>query len=255
LKNAIAKLLLLLVVGVNTWADDEPRKGYFQLSYTPIELLGEDGAKAIASVFDSDAELTWQLSVPKTYDPTKPAGAMVFVGFAEWGGGKRTWTPVLEEQNLIWIGLIGGGDKKPLNERMLKAILAQAVLAKDYNINSERYYLFGYSGGAHVAAILATTKPETFKGALYYGDALPWGRKLPSKIDLVKQNSFMFMAGSRDNDVRKMKAVADAYTRAGITNTHYELIANVGREMPTASYFRAAIQHLDSASSVEGEKE
>ena len=52
-----------------------------------------------------------------------------------------------------------------------------------------------------------------------------------------------------------MKEVADAYTRAGITNTRYELITNVGGEMPTASYFRAAIQHLDSASSVEGEKE
>jgi predicted esterase len=248
-------MLLLMIVGGNTWADDGPRRGYFQLSYTPPELLGEEGAKAIATVFDPDDKLTWQLSVPKTYDPKKPAGVMVFIGFSERGGGKRTWTPVLEEQNLIWIGLIGGGDKKPLNERMLKAILAQAVLAKDYNINSERYYLFGYSGGAHVAAILATTKPEIFKGALYYGDALLWGRKLPPKIDLVKQNSFIFMAGSRDNDAKKMKEVSDAYTRAGITNTHYELIANVGREMPTASYFRAAIKHLDSASSIEGEKE
>jgi len=72
----------------------------------------------------------------------------VFVGFAEWGGGKKVWNPVLEEQNIIWIGLIGGGDKNPLNERVPRAVLAQAVLEREYSIDLSRYYLFGYSGVA-----------------------------------------------------------------------------------------------------------
>jgi hypothetical protein len=32
--------------------------------------------------------------------------------------------------------------KKPINERMLRAILAQAVLERDYKIDTDRYYLF-----------------------------------------------------------------------------------------------------------------
>jgi len=244
--NVRTTLPLLLLAASIAWGEEGPRTGYFQTTVTPLELLGEEGAQAVSSVFAPDEKLKWQLSVPKTYDPAKPAGVMVFIGFAEWGGGKKTWVPVFEDQNIIWIGLIGGGDKKPLNERMLQAILAQAVLARDYSIDTDRHYLFGYSGGAHVAAILATSKPELFKGALYYGDALRWGEMLPPKIDLIRQNNFMFMAGARDKDVKDIRRVAIAYKKAGIVNTETFFITNVDRKMPAAGYFEAAIVYLDS---------
>lgn len=255
MKNAAITVLISLLVSPLAWSEDHPRVGYFQETVTPLELLGEEGAKVISPIFPSDQKLTWQLSVPENYDPTKPAGVMVFIGFAEWGGGKKVWKPVLEEKNIIWIGLIGGGDKNPLNERVMRALLAQAVLEREYNIDLNRYYLFGYSGGAHVAAILATTKPELFKGAIYYGDALSWGRNVPPKIDLIKQNKFMFMAGSRDNDVKDIRGVADAYREAGIINTEYSVIMNVGREMPSVSYFEAALEFIDSGVAVTKESE
>ncbi len=248
-----ATLLVLLLVASLAAAEDGPRTGYFQTSFTPLELLGEAGAAAVSSVFAADEKLTWQLSVPESYDPAKPAGAMVFIGYAEWGGGKRAWTPVLNEQNIIWIGLIGGGDKNPLNERMLRAILAQAVLLRDYKIDLNRYYLFGYSGGAHVAAILATTNPEMFKGALYYGDALAWGDTVPPKIDLIRQNNFMFMAGARDDDVREIRRVVETYKEAGIVNTASFFITNVDRSMPGENYFESAIKFLDSGAPTDKE--
>jgi hypothetical protein len=225
-KNTAITALIILLVSPLAWSEDDPRVGYFQETVTPLELLGEEGAKVISPIFPSDQKLTWQLSVPENYDPTKPAGVMVFIGFAEWGGGKKVWKPVLEDKNIIWIGLIGGGDKNPLNERVMRALLAQAVLEREYNIDLNRYYLFGYSGGAHVAAILATTKPELFKGAIYYGDALSWGRN-----------------------------VADAYREAGIINTEYSEIMNVGREMPSVSYFEAALEFIDSGVAVTKESE
>ncbi len=237
---------MLLLSSVALLAADEPRTGYFRTSVTPLELLGEQGAATIANVFAPDEKLTWQLSVPNNYDPEKPAGVIVFIGFAEWGGGKREWNQVLEENNVIWIGLINGGDKKPLNERVLKAILSQAVLARDYNIDANRLYIFGYSGGANVASMLATTKPEMFKGAIYYGAALPWGKSLPPKMELLRKNRFMFMAGSKDKDRREMQRIANLYKAAGVTNTEMVLVANVNRQMPGESYFRQAIEFLDA---------
>ena len=242
----VVALLSVLLASPSAGSEGQPRTGYFKTTVTPLELLGEEGAKAVSSLFAADEGLTWQISVPRTYDPAKPAGVMVFIGFAEWGGAKRTWGPVLEERNIIWIGLIGAGDKKPLDERMTKAILTRQVLARDYNINPDRYYLFGYSGGAQVASILATFRPEVFKGVFLYGDARLWGDTLPPKIDLVRQNRFMFMAGSRDKDVRKMKRVAAAYRKAGITQTETFFVTNVDRKMPAAKYFEMAIEFLDS---------
>jgi len=245
MKKTTTAFLMLLLMAPLAWSDDGPRTGYFRKSITPLKLLGEEGANTIASVFAPDEKLTWQLSVPKTYDPAKPAAVMVFIGFAEWGGGKKEWSDVLEDHNIIWIGLINGGDKKPINERMLRAILAQAVLERDYKIDTDRYYLFGYSGGAQVAAMLATSKPELFKGALFYGDALPWGSKEPPKIDLVRQNRYMFMCGSKDKDRRKMQQIAASYKAAGVVNTEVVTVANVNRQMPGSSYFEQAIEFLD----------
>lgn len=173
---------------------------------------------------------------------------MVFVGWAEWGGGKRTWNTVLEEQNVIWIGAIGAGDKKSVNERMLKAILAKALLERDYRINPDRYYLFGYSGGAHIAAMLATSKPELFKGALFYAGALSWGKNTPTKIDLVRQNRFVFMAGSLDDNKRAIVRVSESYKKAGIRNTDFVLVPNVVRKMPGTGYFEQALAFLDGKS-------
>ncbi len=110
MKKTVITVLILLLAAPLAWSEDGPRTGDFRKALTPIELLGAEGAKAIESIFPLDEKLTWQLSVPKTYDPGKPAGVMVFIGFAEWGSGKKAWTSVLEDQNIIWIGLIGGLD-------------------------------------------------------------------------------------------------------------------------------------------------
>jgi len=244
-KTRLALLMLILAVALARGEPEGPRKGYFRKTVTPLELLGEEGAKAVAPIFAVDEKLTWQLSVPQTYDPARPAAVMVFVGFAQWGGGKKEWNTVLEDHNMIWIGLINGGDKKPVNERMLRVILARVLLQRDYRIDSERYYIFGYSGGAHVASMLATLKPELFRGALFYGDALSWGRKEPETITSMQQNRYMFMFGSRDKDRRKIRRIAAAYKQAGLANTKVVSVANVDRQMPGASYFEQAIDFLD----------
>ena len=238
--------ILFLVPALAALADDGPQTGYFRESVTPTELLGAEGAAAVASVFAPDESLTWQLYVPPTYDPTKPAGVIVFIGYAHWGGGRKIWNPVLEEKNVIWIGLIDGGDDKPVNERLLRAILAQPLLEQRYAIDHSRYYLFGYSGGAHVAAMLASSKPETFKGAWFYAGALPWEGRTPPKLAAMQANRYVFMAGSKDDDKRLIRRVADSYIKAGIEHTAYITVQNMDRRMPPPSYVEQALDYLDS---------
>ena len=80
MKKAITAILMLLVMTPLAWGEDGPRTGYFRKAITPLELLGADGANAIASVFPPDEKLTWQLSVPKNYDPAKPAAVYKAAG-------------------------------------------------------------------------------------------------------------------------------------------------------------------------------
>ena len=93
---------------------------------------------------------------------------------------------------------------------------------------------------------MATSKPELFKGALFYGDALSRGDNVPPKIDLVRKNRYMFMFGSKDKDRNKMQRIAAAYKAAGVDNTDVVSVANVNRQMPGTSYFKRAIEFLDA---------
>lgn len=245
--SRITIIAVLLTMSSVALADDDkqPRSGYFKSSTTPLELLGERGAKALSEVFAADEKLSWQLDVPGNYDAQKPPGVIVFINRGNWGGGKKVWNSVLEEKNLIWIGAIDAGDKSPMNERMLKALLAPPLLAKNYTFNPERVYVAGFSGGAHVANILATTRPDIFRGGLFMSGAVFWGEKVPQKIDQVQKNRFVFMAGANDIARVKVSRTADSYRDAGVQSTRLIVVPNTRQELPGPSYFAKAIDYLD----------
>lgn len=242
-------LASLILVVLPSWSADEergPRTGYYRLSTTPLELLGEQGAQTLSEVFAPDEELRWQLDVPKNYDPVRPPGVIVFINRGTWGGGKKVWNPVLTDKNLIWIGALDAGDQSPMNERMLKAILAPTVLAGHYALDPTRIYVAGFSGGAHVANILSTSKPELFKGGLFMSGAAFWGDKMPAKIDVVRQNRFVFLSGSNDVARTKVARTAESYRAAGVDNVELIVVPNMRQELPGPSYFETAINYLDS---------
>lgn len=247
-------LLSSLFLPLDAWSDDQnqaPLTGYFRSSTTPLELLGERGAETLAEVFAPDEELRWQLNVPDTYDPANPPGLIVYVNRGNWGGGKKVWSDVFRDRNLIWAGALDAGDEAPINERMLKAILAPTMLAKTYSIDPRRVYIAGFSGGAHVAAILATSRPELFKGGLFMGGARFWEEKTPPKIDIVRQNRFVFLAGANDVARTRVARTADSYRAAGVMQTKLIIVPNTRQELPGRSYFETAIDYLDGRSNAD----
>jgi len=232
---------------LDTAATEGPRTGIFRLEITPRELLGDDGAAAVSDLFPPDEDLSWQLYVPESYDPERPPGMLVFVNRGTWGSGKKVYNAVLEERNLIWIGLIDAGDASPLNERMIKAELAPLALAREYALDASRIYIAGFSGGAHVATIVSVARPELFKGGLFMGGAVPWGEQEPPKMDLVRQNRYVFVVGSNDVALKTVQRTAQAFQKAGVENTEVIVMQNVRQDMPGPSYLSSAIDYLDEA--------
>jgi len=236
------------------WANDAkdgPRTGYFRKTTTPLELLGEDGAKALADVFEPDQKLQWQLYVPHSYDPSKPMGVIVFItSKPNWGGSRRSYNDLLEERNLAWAGVLGAGEKRPVNERVLRAILTPALLAKDYSLDPSRIYMGGFSDGAHVAAMVTTGKPDVFKGGLFVGGAVSWGQKVPPSIDLIRQNRFVFIAGSNDPALNAVRMTAMDYKKDGVEHTSLIVMPNQRKEMPGPKYLEQVVTFLDNTVSV-----
>lgn len=241
-------VMLLAIAGTNVMADDSgtPRTGYFRISATTVELLGEDGASAVAEVVAPDQVLRWQLYVPKSYDAREPAGVIVFVNRSDRSGGSsKTYNPVLEENNLIWAAPLGAGDKTPMNERMLRALLTPNVLSRSYAINSSRIYIGGFVGGGYLATMLASSRPELFRGGMFVSGALAWEDKTPPGIEQIRKNRYVFITGSNDVARDTMRRTAAAYREHGVVNSKLFVMPNARQEMPSPQYLQQAIGFLD----------
>lgn len=234
-----------VVLASTTLADDGPRTGYFEARVTPAGLLGQQAAQSIADVLSPDDELSYQFYVPRSYDAASPAGLIVWISSSTRGGSPRKWNGALTEQNLIAIGANKTGNRTPVAERMLKAMLAPQFAAKSYRIDPARVYVAGYSSGASTATRVAVAQPAIFKGGLYVAGGVSWGDNEPPKIDLIRRNRHVFLIGSNDYLLEDTKRVFLSYRDAGVENSLLILVPNLRHEWPGPSYFSEAIDFLD----------
>ena len=241
---------LLATMLSTTWAQEAsegPRTGYFRKTVTPLETLGADGAKSVAHIFEADEELKWQLYVPHSYDPTKPAGVIVFINrWGNSGGSRKSYNELLTEKNLIWAGALDAGDPAPMDERIMRAILTPMMLSREYSLDPDRIYIGGFSGGAHVATIVATAKPDMFKGGLFIGGTVSWGDKVPAGIAQIRENRYVFAAGSNDLALKTIRRTLLTYREDGVDKSHLIVMHNQRQEMPGPKYLREAVEFLDN---------
>lgn len=225
------------------------RIGYFNLVKTPIEILGERDADRLNPVLLDTEQVEWRVYVPRNYDPKSPPGVLVFVSSIEWGGIPEEWQPVMEKKNLIWISASGAGSSAPVEQRMVKAIIAPRAIDRDYPIDMDRVYISGFADGGKVANLIQTAEPGVFKGGIYMCGALFWGDRTPGRIDTMRQNGHVFIRGCFDSKERDIRRVYEQYVDAGFEYSDLITIKTRRRRLPQPAYVESAIDFLDSIGS------
>jgi hypothetical protein len=226
-----------------------PRVGYFKLMMTSNEVLGEGDADRLNPVLLATEQVEWGVYVPRNYDPASPPGVLVFVSSIDWGGIPDEWQPVMEKENLIWIGASNAGGSAPVQQRMVKAIIAPRALDRDYQIDMNRIYIAGFADGGAIANLVQTAEPGVFKGAIYMCGAIFWGDRTPNRLDMMRLNRHVFVRGCFDPKERDVRRVYDQYLEAGIENSKLISIKTRRRRLPQPAYVESAIDYLDGGGS------
>lgn len=226
--------------------DTAPKTGSFVIKSTMLDVMGEETANAYAAVLDATEEIEWEVFVPESYDPAKPAGVMVYVSPQNSINVPSGWMNVMEEQNLIWIAARLSGNKINPARRITFAVMGPPLIQTLYQIDVNRIYVSGLSGGGRIASMVASDYPSIFNGAVYNCGVNFWEQTTPEKLELIKQNRFVFITGSDDFNLDDTKRVYSKYKKAGVENIKLTVIRNMGHENPKASRFRKAIAFLDS---------
>ena len=264
-------------------AGAKPRTGSFQIkiakrckdSAIPVVVsrLGFaplDPVKDAAVEKDYDlANETFEVYVPPAYNGKEPYGLIVWVNAGPTGRVHQPWVDVLNKHKLIWVGANNSGNNRTGRIRLGLAVDAANYMPTAYNIDKDRVYVSGPSGGGRCSSMLGVAYPDYFTGGSYpiigcdfYRPILvsgggntgkpaeyyPPGFKRPSGRlwDLVtKQRSHVYLTG--DNDPNRLQAELNykAAMKDGYKHITYIQVPGMGHQPPDAEWFEKGIVALE----------
>ena len=195
--------------------------------------------------FDADETLTWKIYVPPNYDPDAAPGLMVFVSPTRDSWMQRNWAPLLAEKNLIWVSAEGSGNYTLTNKRILLVLTSPYVVSDRYEVDPDRIYVAGFSGGGKVASLTAPRFANLFRGAIYICGVEFWSEKDPERLSLATSSRYVFVTGTRDFNRIPTKRAYEKYLHAGMTNSKLMVIKGMEHATPDAKHLREAIDYLD----------
>lgn len=180
------------------------RRAMSPLSLARVPQLLAEAHARIAEQPVTLGEERFVVFVPSAM-PAKGYALLVFV--APWNDAKlpEEWGPILDLRGFIYVSAThSGNDQSVLGRRMPLALLAEQNIARHYQIDSERIYVSGFSGGARVALRLALAYPDVFRGAIVNAGADPIGTEeipLPPR-DLfdrfARETRLVYVTGDQD---------------------------------------------------------
>jgi len=76
------------------------------------------------------------------------------------------WADVLDQRNLLFIAPLNAGNNQISSRRLGLAVLAALEMMRYYQIDPQRVYVSGLSGGARMAGLLGFYQPDVFHGTI-----------------------------------------------------------------------------------------
>jgi len=245
MKQLIITCLLTAFINIASAQEIAPRLGEYTATSTVLELLGTEAARPFSEKIPIDQPITWEIFVPGNYDPAKPAGVLVFINSRDSGKIEQEWKAVMENTNLIYIGANESGNQIDVPKRVAYAVLAPRVIINSYEVDLERIYVSGFSGGSRVASMVATEYNRVIKGAIYNSGANFWGEAALPRYKEMVNHRYVFITGTEDFNLEDTREVHSAYQQAGIKNSKLMVIPGMAHKRPAAGDLETAIHFLD----------
>lgn len=108
----------------------------------------------------------FRVVVPRSYRHETPWGLFVYINAGDSPGIPARYLPVLEKRRLLAVAAYRSGNPRNIFDRFRLAIDANFNMDRRFNIDPDRVYVSGFSGGGRVASMLAVAYADLFNGAI-----------------------------------------------------------------------------------------
>lgn len=214
--------------------------------------------------YDLAAE-RFDIYVPAAYNGSEPYGLLVWISPVDTGAFQSAELgEALDESKLIWVGAAGSGNRRYKWYRAALALDAAHNISTHYEIDEDRVYVAGYSGGGRVASSLAVVYPEVFRGGFFvFGcdsyrriplldrPGAHWPAKYPpppkATLREIKEDSrFVFLTGERDFNRAQTLATHRQFVEDGFAHATYLEVPGASHyELPGKEWLLRAFAALD----------
>lgn len=203
--------------------------------------------------------------VPSDYTKDVSYGLLVWVSAGERGYHPKDWDALMDKHKLIWVGAHRSGNKHNVpGRRMALALDGVYNMKKMYNIDPNRIYVSGISGGGRVASILAIHYPDVFSGGIFivgveYWEPVeatgmpgqfwkPMPRPQSKYLAMArKRGRYVLLTGDNDGNRRQTWDYYEYGYKKKLKHVLYIQIPGMGHEMPPAEWYEKALVFLDTA--------
>jgi predicted esterase len=208
---------------------------------------------------------TYSVYVPSDYTPDAAYGLLVWVSAGERGDMPRGWEALMDRHKLIWIGAHRSGNRHNLPKRRIPLALdAVFNMRQKYNIDTDRIYVSGISGGGRVASFLAMHYPDVFSGGIFvvgveYWEPMavtgepgqvwkPMPKPQAKYLALARERGrYVLLTGDYDGNRQQTQDYYENGYKKQLQHVFYIQVPGMGHEMPPAEWYERAIAFLDSA--------
>ncbi len=219
------------------------------------------------------AKETFEVYVPAGYrapsgsqagsSSASPWGLVVWVSPGSSGGPDDPGVEAsLDRRHLLWVGANSASNVRPAWDRVDLALDAAANMARLYDLDPERIYVAGYSGGGRLASEIAMLYPEVFRGEIswfgcnYFRDVpIPdrpgthWSADFPEPPELDRLRSasrFVLVTGEVDFNRLQTGAYYRAMEKDGFRHVTYLRIPGASHYVELGSeWFGKALDAVD----------
>lgn len=209
----------------------------------------------------------FDILVPKKYKKGDPHGLFIWVSPSNAPAISPEWEAVLAEKKLIFVGAHNSGNNREVFARMRLAVDANDNMRELFDIDDQRVYVSGFSGGGRVASMLGVTYADMFTGTIafmgtnFYTDTVTLdqaevfeARYIPHDeiLALAKTDCrYVLVTGDKDFNLKNTRAVFEnGFKKEGFKSVEMINVPGQGHQPPKAEWLKKAIEFLDAGRAV-----
>lgn len=259
---AMNRLLLLTLFCVLSTAEcttanaAEPTTGYQRsvkvTAATRLDMVFPLANQSPKSVPDKwlegydSTQQTYELFVPKNYTERKSWPVMLFVSPGDSAMGWGPLKDLCTKRGIIFAGPHAAGNRCPIRKRVRIILDVLDELRRNYNIDTDRCYIGGFSGGGRVACAIGFAMPELFGGVVPVCAAGDLRSETWLRHRVIDRLSVAHVTGERDfnrGEVERYRGpmLADVGVRAKVWT-----IKRMGHSTPSGAAWRPVWKWLEA---------